>query len=217
MEALRILIADDHPLFRHGLRTLLAALPDAAVVGEATTGEEVLALAAGAQPDVILMDIKMPGVNGIEATRRVLAASPHVRVLIVTMFEDDASVFAAMRAAARGHLLKGAEKEEVLVAIRAVARGEAVFGPAIAQRLIRYFAATPAAPAAQAAFPELTDREREILGLLAQRHTNAEIAGALRLTTKTVSNYVSNILGKLQVADRAEAILRARAAGLDGA
>ena len=215
MDPLRILIADDHPLFRHGLRTLLAAQPDAAVVGETTTGEETIALAEAAQPDVILMDIKMPGVNGIEATRRVLAASPHIRILIVTMFEDDASVFAAMRAGARGYVLKDAEKEDLVRAIRAVGRGEAIFSPTIAARVIEFFAA-PQRAAPREVFPTLTEREREILGLLVQRHTNAEIAGALGLTTKTVSNYVSNILGKLQVADRAEAILRARAAGLDG-
>ncbi len=215
MDPLRILIADDHPLFRHGLRTLLGAAPDVEVVGEATTGAEAIQLAATLQPDVALMDIKMPGVNGIEATRHLARESPQVRVLVVTMFEDDASVFSAMRAGARGYILKDAEKDDILRAVRAVGRGEAIFSPAIATRVLAFFAA-PRAGAPKEIFPLLTEREREILGLLVGRRTNAEIAGALGLTTKTVSNYVSNILGKLQVADRAEAILQARQAGLGG-
>ena len=212
METIRILIADDHPVFRYGLRALLAAEPETEVVGEATSGDEVIALAATLQPDVILMDLNMPGVNGIEATRRILAASPHVRILVITMFDDD-SVFAAMRAGARGYLLKGAEGEETLRAIRAVSKGEAIFSSAIAQRLIQYFGAPrPEVPAHP--FPELTDREREILTLIAQGYTNAAMAERLVLSLKTVRNYVSNIFGKLQVADRAAAIIRARDAGL---
>ena len=213
MEPLRVLIADDHLLFRDGLRALLKAAPDTELVGEATTGEEAVALAAELQPDVVLMDIQMPGGNGIEATRRIVHDSPHVRVLMVTMYEDDNSVFMAMRAGARGYLLKGAKYDEVLRAIRAVGAGEAIFSPAIAARLIDYFATIrPAAP--PQVFPELSEREREILALIAQGHKNAEIAERLYLSPKTVRNHVTNILDKLQVADRAQAIIRAREAGL---
>lgn len=210
---LRILIADDHLLFRDGLRALLKAAPDAELVGEATTGEEAIALAAELQPDVVLMDIQMPGGNGIEATRRILHDSPHVRVLMITMYEDDSSVFTAMRAGARGYLLKGAKYDEVLRAVRAVGAGEAIFSPAIATRLIDYFANIRPAAAPQV-FPELSVREREILALIARGDRNAEIAERLYLSPKTVSNHVTNILDKLQVADRAHAIIRAREAGL---
>ena len=213
MEALRVLIADDNPRFRAGLRALLTAAPDAEVAGEATTGDEAVALANRLQPDVILMDIQMPGLNGIEATRRILGTSPHIGILVLTMFEDDDTVFAAMRAGARGYLLKGALKAEILRAIRGVASGEAVFGPAIARRLMQYFAAPRSGATAQA-FPELTEREYEILALMAQHRTNVEIAERLGLSQKTIRNHVSNIFGKLQVADRAEAIIRARQAGL---
>ena len=213
MEPIQVLIADDHPFFRDGLRVLLEATADTAVAGEAATGDEVIALAERLQPDVILMDLKMPGPNGIEATRRILAASPHIAVLVVTMYEDDDSVFAAMRAGARGYLLKGADEDEMLRAIRGVARGEAIFGPAVARRLLRFFAA-PELAAPPPAFPELTEREREILDLLAQGRANPEIAERLYLSPKTVRNHVSNIFGKLQVADRAQAIVRAREAGL---
>src|SRR5579859_1715298 len=213
MEPVRVLIADDHPLFRHGLSALLSASPDFEVAGEATTGEEVIELSAKLQPDVILMDIQMPGVNGIEATRSILHTSPHIRILIITMFEDDASVFMAMRAGARGYVLKDALKADMLQAIRAVGRGEAIFSPAIATRLIDFFSAPwPVAP--PRAFPELTEREREILALIAQGHSNSEIATRLVLSPHTVRNYVSNIFSKLQVADRAQAIIRAREAGL---
>ena len=213
MEVLRVLIADDHPLFRHGIAVLLQSLPEFEVVGEATSGEQAIDLAEQLQPDVILMDIQMPEINGIEATRRILHTSPHIRVLIVTMSEDDASVFTAMRVGARGYILKDAQKEDMLRAIRAIGRGEAIFSPAIAGRLIDFFAAPrPIAP--PQAFPELTDREREILDLIAQGHNNPEIAARLVLSPSTVRNYVSNIFGKLQVADRAQAIIRAREAGL---
>ena len=212
-EPLRVVIADDHPLFRDGLRALLAAAPDTDLVGEAADGEGAVALAAATQPDVVVMDLKMPGLNGVEATRRIVAQSPHVGVLVVTMFEDDASVFAAMRAGARGYLLKGAKYDEMLRAIRAVGAGEAIFSPAIAARLIAYFASMrPAAP--PQIFPELSDREREVLDLIAHGHKNADIAARLFLSPKTVRNHVSNILGKLQVADRAGALIRAREAGL---
>ena len=213
MEPLRILIANDHPLFRHGLAALLSANPDFEVVGEATSGEEAIALAAKLQPDVILMDIQMPLVNGIEATRRVLHTSPSIRILIVTMFEDDASVFTAMRAGARGYVLKDAQKADMLSAIRAVGRGEAIFSPAIATRLIDFFNA-PRPSIHPQTFPELTEREREILDLIAQGASNTEIATRLVLSPNTVRNYVSNIFSKLQVADRAQAIIRAREAGL---
>jgi DNA-binding NarL/FixJ family response regulator len=213
METLRILIADDHPLFRHGLAALLTASPEFQVVGEATSGEEAVTLAEQLQPDVILMDIHMPGVSGIDATRQILHTSPQIRILVITMSEDNASVFAAMRAGARGYVLKEAQKDDMLRAIRAVGRGEAIFSPAVASRLIEFFSAPrPLAP--PLAFPELTEREREILGLIAQGHNNPTIADRLVLSPSTVRNYVSNIFGKLQVADRAQAIIRAREAGL---
>jgi DNA-binding NarL/FixJ family response regulator len=212
-EPLRILIADDHLLFRDGLRALLKAAPDMELVGEAATGDEAVALAETLQPDVILMDLKMPGLTGIEATRHILQASPHIGVLVVTMFEDDASVFAAMRAGARGYVLKGALYDETLRAIRAVGSGEAIFSPSVAIRLIDYFADLRPS-AAPPAFPGLTPREREILTLLAQGCTNERIAARLVLSPKTVRNHVTNILDKLQVADRVQAIIRAREAGL---
>ncbi len=213
METIRVLIADDHTLFRDGLRALLASASDTEFVGEAATGDQAITLAAQVQPDVILMDIQMPGLHGIEATRQIVQASPHIGVLIVTMFEDDLSVFNAMRAGARGYLLKGARHEEMLRAIRAVGGGEAIFSPAIAARLIDFFAQMRPALSPQA-FPELSDREREILALIAQGHKNAEIAEHLSLSPKTVRNHITNIFSKLQVAGRAEAILRAREAGL---
>ncbi len=216
MEPIRILIADDHPLFRDGLRVLLESVPDLQVLGEATAGNEVITQAIALQPDLILMDIKMPGINGIEATRRILQTSPHIRILILTMFEDDESVFAAIRAGARGYLLKGAVQEETLRAIRAVASGEAIFGPTVASRLMHYFSnIRPTGTSGSAQFfPELTEREYEILALIAGRKSNAEIAAQLVLSPKTVRNHVSNILSKLQVADRAEAMRAAWAAGL---
>ena len=212
MDRLRILIADDHLLFRDGLRALLAAAPNTELVGEAATGEEAITLAAELQPDVIVMDLQMPSVNGIEATRRIVQASPHVGVLVVTMFEDDGSVFAAMRAGARGYLLKGAKYDEMLRAIRAVGGGEAIFSPTIAVRLIDYFSNIRPATLPQV-FPQLSNREREILDLIAQGQKNDGIAAQLFLSPKTVRNHVSNILSKLQVVDRAEAIIRAREAG----
>ena len=217
MDPIRVLIADDHPFFRDGLRVLLEATADMALVGEATDGDEVVTLAGQLQPDVILMDLQMPGRNGIAATRRVLEENPGVGILVVTMFEDDDSVFAALRAGARGYLLKGADKEEMRLAIRAVARGEAIFGPAIARRLIQYFAAPrpyQLPEQAPAAFPDLTERERGVLDLMAAGHNNQEIADQLCLSLKTVRNYVSGIFSKLHVADRAQAIIRARDAGL---
>ena len=213
MELIRILIADDHTLFRDGLRALLKSLSGLEVVGEAATGQEVIKQAELLQPDVILMDLQMPEVNGIEATRRVLRNSPHIGVIVVTMFEDDDSVFAAVRAGARGYVLKGADQDEVLQAIQVVAAGGALFGPSIAKRVVSFFAKLqPAAP--EQVFPELTEREREILELIAGGSNNTEIAEQLVISPKTVRNHVSNIFSKLQVADRAQAIIRAREAGL---
>ena len=212
-DSLRVLIADDHPIYRNGIRALLASVSDFEVVGEAATGEEAIAEAADSQPDVVLMDLQMPGIGGVEATRQILFASPHIRVLVVTMFEDDYSVFTAMRAGARGYIVKGANSNDMLRAIRAVGSGEAIFSPAIAVRLMNFFAAPrPAIPAQT--FPELSDREREILDLIAQGASNTDIANKLALSPKTVRNHVSNIFSKLQVADRAHAIIRGREAGL---
>jgi DNA-binding NarL/FixJ family response regulator len=212
VEPIRVFIADDHTLFRDGLTALFGSIPDVEVVGEAATGDETVAGAAESQPDIVLMDIQMPGFNGIEATRRILRLSPHIGVIVVTMLEDDDSVFAAMRAGARGYVLKGADQEEMLRTIRAVADGEALFGPAIARRLMGFFAGLK--PGASKAFPELTEREIEVLEQIAQGCNNAEIAHRLVISPKTVRNHVSNIFSKLQVADRAEAIIRARDAGL---
>lgn len=217
MSRIRVLIVDDHPVFRYGLRALLQAeAPLMELVGEATSGEEAVALAAQWLPDVILMDVNMPGLNGIEATRHILAATPQVGILMLTMFDDDESVFAAMRAGARGYLLKGAEGEETVRAILAVSNGEAIFSPTIARRLIGYFGAQKLRqpPPPPELFPELTEREREVLTLLAQGYTNPAIAEQLVLSPKTVRNHVSSIFSKLQVAGRAEAIIRARDAGL---
>jgi DNA-binding NarL/FixJ family response regulator len=212
MEGLRVLIADDHPVFRQGLRSALEGDGGFQIVGEAETGAEAIEAALEHQPDVVAMDVQMPDRNGIEATREIVTQSPHIGVLVLTMFEDDDSVFAAMRAGARGYLLKGSDHEEIVRAIRAVAAGEAIFGPAIATRLMAYFAASPDGPAQ--AFPELTSREREVLELIAEGRSNAEIAGRLVLSQKTVRNHVSNVFTKLQVLDRAQAIVKAREAGL---
>lgn len=213
MDPLTVLIVDDHQFFRDGLRALLDAQPDMECVGEATTGDEAVRRASELQPDVILMDVQMPGMSGVEATRQIVSNSPQIRVLVVTMFEDDALVFAAMRAGARGYLLKGVKHEDMVRAIRAVGNGDAIFSPTIAGKLVKYFAALQPSQSAQV-FPELSSREREILALLAQGHKNAEIADHLVISPKSVRNYVSNIISKLQVADRAQAILRARDAGL---
>jgi DNA-binding NarL/FixJ family response regulator len=213
IERLRVLIADDHPLFRDGIRTLMTAVSDMELVGEAETGDEAVQMATALQPDVVLMDVQMPGLNGIEATRRIHHASPHIAILMVTMFDDDNSVFSAMRAGARSYILKGAKQEDVLRAIRAAGSGEAIFSPAIAARLIKFFKGTHPAKSIQV-FPDLSDREHEILHLIAQGCKNPEIAERLVISSKTVRNHVSNILSKLQVADRAQAILKAREAGL---
>ncbi len=211
-DPLRLLIADDHPLFRKGLRTVLGAVPDFAVVDEAETGQEAVERSLDLQPDVVLMDLQMPGGSGIEATREIVAASPTTKVLVVTLFEDDDSIFAALRAGARGYILKDTDEEEMIRAIRAVGNGEAIFGPAVASRVLAYFAV----PRREAPplFPILTERERQILHRLAQSKSNPAIAQEFGLSPKTVANHVSNIFAKLHVADRAEAISRAREAGL---
>ena len=212
METLTVVVADDHQFFRDGVRALLDAQADMECVGEAATGQEVIRLSAELQPDVVLMDVQMPGMSGVEATRQIVSSSPQIRVLVVTMFEDDHLVFAAMRAGARGYLLKGTRHEDMVRAIRAVGSGDAIFSPAIAARLVDYFAALQPSSPTQL-FPDLSSREREILALLAQGYKNAEIADRLVISPKTVRNYVSNIISKLQVADRAQAILRAKDAG----
>jgi len=212
-EPTRVVVADDHALFRYGLKAMLANAEDFEVVSEAATGEEVVEKVAQTRPDIVLMDIQMPGISGIEATRRVLEKDSSIGVVVVTMFEDDDSVFSAMRAGARGYVLKGADAQEVLKVLGAVAEGEAHFGPEIAKRLMGFFSAPkPAAPSE--AFPELTAREAEVLDLIAQGWNNTEIARRLYLSQKTIRNHVSNIFLKLQVADRAQAIVRAREAGL---
>ncbi|GAB3674203.1 response regulator transcription factor [Actinocorallia lasiicapitis] len=211
MDEIRVIIADDHPMFRQGLRALLEAL-EIEVVGEAENGPAAVALAHELQPDVVVMDLHMPGGNGIEATRTITRTSPHLGVLVLTMFRDDDSVFAAMRAGARGYLLKESGAEEIARAVRAVAAGEAIYGPEIARRVLTYFTDMP--DPKQAAFPELTEREREVLELIAQGRNNGEIAATLFLSPKTIRNHVSNIFMKLHVADRAQAIVLAREAGL---
>lgn len=214
-EPVRVLLADDHPVYRDGLAALLRSVPGIDVVGVAADGAEAVERAADLQPDVIVMDVRMPGLDGIAATREITTASPSVGVVVLTMSEEDATVFAAMRAGARGYLLKGANQAEIVRAVTGVARGDVVFGPALARRIAEFFAA-PAVPGAVPAgvFPELTAREREILDLLAAGRSNQQIAGTLYLSPKTVRNNVSNIFAKLHVADRAEAIVRARDAGL---
>jgi DNA-binding NarL/FixJ family response regulator len=211
-DSVRVIIADDHPVFREGMRGRLDRVADIAVVGEAASGDEAVELAHKLEPHIILMDIKMPGLNGIEATREIQRANPQIGILVLTMFEDDDSVFAAMRAGAKGYLLKDSGGEGVVHAIRAVASGEAVFGPGVAERMIGFFSAPRSAP--QRAFPQLTEREEEVLSLVAQGKSNREIARQLFVSLKTVRNHVSNILLKLQVADRAQAVIRARDAGM---
>jgi len=213
-EPLRLLIADDHPAFRAGLRLLLESLSDIEieVVAEAENGEQALEAAIALAPDVVVMDLQMPGLGGIETTRRVVAAAPHVRVLVLTMFEDDTSVFAALRAGAHGYVLKGAGQEQLARAIQAIAEGESIFSPAIAKRVIESFARPVGRQ--QLVFPELTEREREILDLVARGFSNPDITRQLVLSPKTVRNHVSNIFAKLQARDRSAAIVRAREAGL---
>jgi DNA-binding NarL/FixJ family response regulator len=213
MSTTRVVVADDHPTFRRGLHALFDSLDDIEVVGEAEDGEAAVTLAAELSPDVVLMDLNMPGVNGIEATRRIVADNPSIAVLVLTMLDEDESVFAAMRAGARGYVVKGADTDDVLRALESVARGDAVFGPAVANRVLAYLT-RPLSARDPVLFPELTDREREVLELIARGHSNGNIARALVVSPKTVRNHVSNVFTKLQVSDRAEAIVRARKAGL---
>ena len=213
MDPLTVLIADDHPVFRKGLKALLASMPNVSLAGEATNGEEAVRLASQLQPDVILMDLHMPGEGGLTAIRQIVQTSPHIRILVVTMFQDDDSVFAAMRAGARGYVLKDTNDEDIARAIQAVGNGEAIFSPAIAERLMKFFNARPALPVE--VFPDLTESERNVLKLMAEGASNEAIAQQLSFSTKTVRNYVSNIFSKLQVADRAQAIVKARKAGLE--
>ena len=216
MKPIRVLIADDHALFREGVLAILKSVPDIEIVGEAGTGKEAINLASNLAPDVILMDIQMPDINGVEATQRILKTQPDTGIIIVTMLEDDDSLFSAMRAGALGYVLKGADKAEMLKSIRAVAEGEALFGPGIAVRLLNFFRNTPIKPKGElssAKFPELTEREREILDCIARGDTNTEIAEQLTISLKTVRNHVSNIFNKLQVTNRTQAAIRARDAG----
>lgn len=212
MAPTRILLADDHPVFRGGLRALIATLDGYEVVGEAADGLETVKQAQLLRPDVVLMDVNMPGIDGLEAARRIRESTPDVAVLILTMFVDDAAVFSALQAGARGYLLKAAEQDEVVAALNAVSSGQVTFGPGVASRLLDFFAGTPA-PKPEP-FPELTDREREVLDLLASGMGTATIAERLFLSPKTVSNHLTAIFAKLQVADRAQAIVRARQEGL---
>ncbi len=210
-DPISLVVAEDSPPFRAGLRALLASAPDMVISGEAEDGEQAVEMALSLQPDVVLMDVQMPRLNGIEATRRIVRSSPHIAIVVLTMFDDDESVFAAMQAGARGYLLKGALRNEILAAVRAAAAGEAIFGPALAKRMMQYFAQmkAPGVP-----FPDLTEREREVLTLISQGRNNTEIAERLVISGKTVRNHITSIFSKLQVGDRAQAISRARDAGI---
>lgn len=214
---IRIVVADDHPVVRGGLVALLRTIPGLAVVGEAADGETAVRLVHEHRPDVVLMDVRMPGMDGVEATRQIRDQTPESRVLILTMYDDDATVFTAMKAGAQGYLLKESEQDDIVRAVHAVVAGEAIFGPGVAARVLGYFTEPPQAVAADYPFPELTDRERQVLGLLAQGRSNADIAAELFLSPKTVSNQLTAIFAKLQVASRGEAIVRAREGGLGSA
>jgi DNA-binding NarL/FixJ family response regulator len=211
---IRLLIVDDHPAFRRGLELMLSDVDDIEVVAQAASGEEAVELAAQTTPDVVLMDLRMPGLDGIESTRRLKRLHSSLSVVVLTMFEDDASVFAAMRAGARGYVLKGADQDEIERAVRAAAAGEAIFGPAIADRVLLHFAQGGEHP--RATFPSLTQREREVLSLIANGKGNAAIAHELGINLKTVRNHVSNVFTKLHVSDRASAIVKARESGMAG-
>ena len=207
-----VFIADDHTLFREGLKSLFLSFPDIDVIGEAASGEVVIERVLKTNPDIVLMDIQMPDIDGIEATRQLTSKRPDLGVIMLTMFQDDNSVFAAMRAGARGYVLKGADQDVMLRSIRSVANGESLFSPEIAKRLMQFFANLRPPPSLDT-FPELTDRERELLHHIARGETNEEIAETFVISLKTVRNHVSSIFNKLQVADRTQAAIRAREAG----
>jgi DNA-binding NarL/FixJ family response regulator len=215
MEKLRILVVDDHDEFRAGLEALLASSATIELVGTAANGVDAVRTALTLQPDVVLMDLQMPRLNGIEATERIVGSSPHIGVLVLTMMEDDDSVFAAVRAGAKGYLLKGARRAEIVRSIEAVGAGEVIFGPGIAERMMTYFKGVRTPQATARLFPQLTERERDILSRIAAGHENNEIARELSISIKTVRNHASNIFTKLQVAHRAQAIVMAREAGLE--
>jgi DNA-binding NarL/FixJ family response regulator len=209
---IRVLVADDHPVFRSGLRTLVEESPLLGYAGEAADGEQAIAVCQQQRPDVVLMDIRMPHVSGIDATRQILAARPETGILMLTMLEDDTSVFAAMRAGARGYILKGADPDQITRAITSVAAGELIFGAALAAHMATFF--RNGSRDQVRAFPGLSSREHDILNLIAAGQPNAAIAEQLALSEKTIRNNVSSIFAKLQVADRSAAIIRARDAGL---
>jgi DNA-binding NarL/FixJ family response regulator len=213
--SIRVLVVDDHPLYREGLAGAVETMAGKEVVGQAGDGEEAVRMTAELSPDVVVMDLHMPVLNGVDATRQIAAAHPDVSVLVLTMLEGDDSVFAAVRAGARGYLLKGADRAEIDRALEAVAHGEVVFSASIASRVLAFFGGSPGASLEP--FPELTEREREVLDLVARGLTNAEIARRLVVSDKTVRNHVSNVFAKLHVAGRAEAVARARDAGLGSA
>lgn len=213
MDSLTLLIVDDHPMFRKGMRALLESIPEFEVIGEAATGQEAVETAISLQPDVVLMDLQMPNGTGLAATRELRKISPNVRVLVVTLFEDDESIFTALQAGAHGYILKDADEEEMIQAIKSVGNGQAIFGPTVASRLMDYFS-TSKTQLPQELFPDLTDREREVLTLISRGESNATIAEKLTISVKTVRNHVSKIFNKLQVVDRAQAAVRAREAGL---
>jgi DNA-binding NarL/FixJ family response regulator len=210
---MRVLLVEDHPMFRDGLARMLETVEDIEVVGEAGTGEEAVQLAEQLKPTIILMDLNLPKMSGIEATKQIIQKQPNIGILVLTMYDDDSSVFAAMRAGARGYLLKEANRNEIIRAIQAVGDGEAIFSPSIARRMMYYFEAK-SKQAQVDVFPQLTEREREVLDHIARGENNAEIARILGLHQKTVRNHVSNILSKLHASDRAHAIIMAREAGL---
>jgi len=216
MDKISILIADDHTLFRKGIRGMLEAEPDMLIVGEAATGNEALEQARKLMPDVVLMDIKMPDLDGVEATRVLHREMPHMGIIFCTMFEDDGMVFAGLKAGGRGYILKDADPETMLRAIRAVAHGESLLSPAVAQKVLRQFSALPGAGPAERdpLCDELTERELQVLGCIGQGHSNKEIAAQLGLSEKTVKNHIANIFSKLHVCDRTQAVLYAIRKGL---
>jgi len=209
----QIVVVDDHPVFREGLIAVLSATPGCQVVGEASDGAQGVERVDALEPDVVIMDLHMPRLNGVEATRTIVQRHPGVGVLVLTMLENDESVFAALRAGARGYLVKGASRDEIRGAVEVVAAGGVVVGPAVARQVLGFFGGPAGRPTATP-FPELTAREREVLDLVARGLTNTAIAGRLYVSGKTVRNHVSNVMARIQAADRAEAIVRAREAGL---